>query len=57
MSRILLTFMLCTLVAVTACSREEGGTAGPGSAPKAEAKKSSKADEAPRVVDPLKEGY
>ena len=57
MSRMLLTVMLCALVMLSACSSEDGGAAGPGNAPKAEARKSSKADETPRVVDPLKEGY
>lgn len=57
MSRTLLSLMLFAVVALAACSKDDSGSAGPGNAPKAEARKSSKADEAPRVVDPLKEGY
>lgn len=59
MHSLLITITLSALVAVAlaACGREESTTASSKAAPAADARKSSKADEVPRVADPLREGY
>ncbi len=57
MQRTLLTLMLCLFITLTACGREGPEPTAPGNALRVEPGKSSKADEAPRVADPLKEGY
>jgi hypothetical protein len=63
MKRIHLQIVLVTLLAIglIACGRKEAASAVPGQAiegkPKTDAKKANPADDAPKVVDPLKEGY
>jgi hypothetical protein len=53
--------LLIVLLTLSACSREEANSPSPGDnaakAAKADAKTVNKTDEAPRAVDPLKEGY
>lgn len=64
MKRTHLQIVLVTLLAIglVACGRKEAAPAAPvqaidGSKPKEDAKKVNPPDNAPKVVDPLKEGY